>query len=593
MKLASLLRIFGAALLLPVLAAGATLTFEDIFTTDDELAWALFQVLPGQPVTITTTSYASGGFDPILTIFDSTGLVVNANDDGGCGVVAAASNGRCLDSYLALSITGGTYSFYVTQSPNTALGDLADGFALAGTGNFTGGPFYDSFGDLRTGHWRVEIDGALAAVPEPSTFILIAAGLLLAGLWRLRGSRCPTSMMKTLTAILLAACALPAFAVDAPASADTYLNSAQPANNFGALPNLSVGGTNRTLINYDLGGLPAGVTAADVVKATLVFRVNKIGTPGAVDVVGVTSSWDELTATSGTQPGSGVVAATVTVDAANLDYRADITSLVQGWLNGSPGRFGVWIQPAGSSPSTVVALDSKENTLTSRASHIEIVLAGPAGPQGPKGDAGATGAQGPKGDTGAAGAQGPKGDTGATGAQGPKGDTGATGAQGPKGDTGANGAPGAQGPKGDTGSAGAQGPKGDPGSAGAGAGLILGRIDTLASASAGTTYYAGVSGSNSATANESLITIPMPVACTARNLRVRVDSNGSENRTLTLRVNGSATSLKCSYSTSGFQVTSCSDTSNSAAISAGDTIAYGLTGTGAANTYITIGIQCN
>ena len=80
---------------------------------------------------------------------------------------------------------------------------------------------------------------------------------------------------------------------------------------------------------------------------------------------------------------------------------------------------------------------------------------GSVGPQGPKGDTGATGAtgpQGPKGDTGPKGdqgAQGPKGDTGATGPQGPKGDTGATGPQGPKGDTGATGP---QGPKGDNGS---------------------------------------------------------------------------------------------------------------------------------------------
>lgn len=43
------------------------------------------------------------------------------------------------------------------------------------------------------------------------------------------------------------------------------------------------------------------------------------------------------------------------------------------------------------------------------------------GPQGPKGDTGATGAQGPKGDTGAAGAKGDKGDTGAAGAAGPAG----------------------------------------------------------------------------------------------------------------------------------------------------------------------------
>jgi hypothetical protein len=71
-----------------------------------------------------------------------------------------------------------------------------------------------------------------------------------------------------------------------------------------------------------------------------------------------------------------------------------------------------------------------------------------AGPQGPKGDAGAPGA---KGDAGAPGPQGAKGDQGdpgpqgLPGAQGPKGDPGATGA------TGAAGAPGAAGPKGDTG----------------------------------------------------------------------------------------------------------------------------------------------
>ena len=40
------------------------------------------------------------------------------------------------------------------------------------------------------------------------------------------------------------------------------------------------------------------------------------------------------------------------------------------------------------------------------------------GPQGPKGDTGATGPQGPKGDTGETGPQGPKGDTGATGPAG-------------------------------------------------------------------------------------------------------------------------------------------------------------------------------
>lgn len=51
------------------------------------------------------------------------------------------------------------------------------------------------------------------------------------------------------------------------------------------------------------------------------------------------------------------------------------------------------------------------------------------------------------------GPQGPKGDTGATGPQGPKGDTGATGAQGPQGEQGPQGIQGEQGPQGPTGAA--------------------------------------------------------------------------------------------------------------------------------------------
>jgi hypothetical protein len=78
----------------------------------------------------------------------------------------------------------------------------------------------------------------------------------------------------------------------------------------------------------------------------------------------------------------------------------------------------------------------------------QIGPAGPAGPQGLKGDAGP---QGPKGDTGAAGPQGAQGSTGDTGAPGPQGPIGAAG---PKGDTGATG------PKGDTGAPGPAGPAG-------------------------------------------------------------------------------------------------------------------------------------
>ena len=100
-------------------------------------------------------------------------------------------------------------------------------------------------------------------------------------------------------------------------------------------------------------------------------------------------------------------------------------------------------------------------------------IAGPPGPQGPKGDTGEPGPQGPKGDTGATGPQGvtglqgPAGERGEVGPQGPKGDPGAQGLQGPKGDRGEQGTQGPQGPKGDTGDTGPQGPQGEQGPTGA------------------------------------------------------------------------------------------------------------------------------
>jgi hypothetical protein len=90
-------------------------------------------------------------------------------------------------------------------------------------------------------------------------------------------------------------------------------------------------------------------------------------------------------------------------------------------------------------------------------------IPGPAGPQGPAGNDGATGPQGPQGAQGLTGPQGPVGATGPqglTGPQGPAGNDGATGPQGPQGAQGLTGAAGPQGPAGATGAQGPQGPQG-------------------------------------------------------------------------------------------------------------------------------------
>jgi hypothetical protein len=240
--------------------------------------------------------------------------------------------------------------------------------------------------------------------------------------------------------LLLALCAGAAQALDTPLAADTHVNTTLPANNFGSLPQLNIGGGATALLRFDLSTLPAGTTAAKLVKASLKLYVNRIGAAGAIEVLGLNGAWDEATVTASSPPptagaGSGV---SLPVSRAGQFVSVDLTPLVRQWITSPATAWGVALQPALSAPATVVFLDSKENTATAHAATLDLTLAdqGPAGPQGLTGAKGATGAQGPKGDTGPIGPPGLKGDTGAQGAQG------ATGAQGPKGDTGPAGATG-------------------------------------------------------------------------------------------------------------------------------------------------------
>ena len=57
------------------------------------------------------------------------------------------------------------------------------------------------------------------------------------------------------------------------------------ATNFGSATSITVGSSGSVgLVQFDLSQLPAGVTAAQVAKATLTLFVNHIGVPGSVDL---------------------------------------------------------------------------------------------------------------------------------------------------------------------------------------------------------------------------------------------------------------------------------------------------------------------
>ena len=156
-----------------------------------------------------TTSFATGGFAPLLALFDGTGSLLFADSgiaDNNCvlnGVDPAT--GDCYDSRLSWnSIGGAPYIIALTEYDNFALGPtINDGFLEQGNGNFTAAPPFNnpvpggSFllpGDIqRTANWSLNFqsaDPSLTAiqltVPEASTAALCLGGfLLLAGFRRI------------------------------------------------------------------------------------------------------------------------------------------------------------------------------------------------------------------------------------------------------------------------------------------------------------------------------------------------------------------------------------------------------------------------
>lgn len=175
-------------------AAADDFSFTGSFSTPDTVQFFDFTVGAISSVTLRTWSYAGGvnaagqtidrgGFDPILALFDlTTGLKINENDDGGCGLVAAdAVSGQCWDTSLISDLAAGTYRVSVQVYPNFAPSSLSGTFAGAST-------FSDVSGvanNPRTNAWAFDILNVNSAiqngVPEPESWALMVVGFGLVG----------------------------------------------------------------------------------------------------------------------------------------------------------------------------------------------------------------------------------------------------------------------------------------------------------------------------------------------------------------------------------------------------------------------------
>lgn len=137
-------------------------------------------------LTIFTTSYATGGFEPNLMLYNSVGKYITTGVTPGSSPVAQKdpSTNQALDAYLTASnLSAGTYSVSLTDfllNQSLTATNLSDGFTV----NYgSGTTFADQTGSLRTGNYSITVNAVSpAAVPEPATVWLTGCVLAAVGL---------------------------------------------------------------------------------------------------------------------------------------------------------------------------------------------------------------------------------------------------------------------------------------------------------------------------------------------------------------------------------------------------------------------------
>lgn len=183
--------------------AGATpLTYQGTFSADDEHVSMPINLAGSGTLTVITSSWALGGFAPVLTLFGGAGGYQQAIGSAmTCGAGSGnpdAATGFCWDAALTTSLQAGNYLLVLTQDDNLANGDtLADGFLHDGTPDYTSlnylgvsnGPLCINVdASQRSCNYAMTVDVALdqgSTVPEPGSLVLFG----LAGLGLLHARR--------------------------------------------------------------------------------------------------------------------------------------------------------------------------------------------------------------------------------------------------------------------------------------------------------------------------------------------------------------------------------------------------------------------
>ncbi len=127
---------------------------------------------------------------------------------------------------------------------------------------------------------------------------------------------------------------------------DSQISSAAATTKYGANATMNISPGNSVLMQFNLADmLPAGTTAAQVLKARLIVFTDGVTTGGTVNLYQVTSTWSEGTVTYATKPTiAGAAAASISIGANTTFHDFNATTLVQNWITTPANNFGVELQ---------------------------------------------------------------------------------------------------------------------------------------------------------------------------------------------------------------------------------------------------------
>ena len=167
--LSAVLALVLMCLLAPSRATASTFT-SGSFAADNSFYQLTFSEPGASDFMAATSSYAEGGFLPVLTLFNATTGAVIGNSGTGTG-----------DATLSALLGMGTYNLFLTEFPNVAVGNLADGFLFANNATATGdvcgvsgGMFLNAVTCAQTGNnYALTTSSSSTVTPEPATWLLV------------------------------------------------------------------------------------------------------------------------------------------------------------------------------------------------------------------------------------------------------------------------------------------------------------------------------------------------------------------------------------------------------------------------------------